>query len=126
MFLDIENNEKACRMENVTCLQDVQRLINKIIPDDYFGNSKNRNAFGKIVERILTMSTHECVYKIFLVQGFDCDRIKWLIECSGGKKTTELLYLVIFVFLLLTFDMFLDIFFIGYTSYFLFLFFLLH
>lgn len=53
-------------------------LLDKIIPNNYFGKPQNRSRFYKIVANILTQSTHECLLLSTINKGFDYDSIPWL------------------------------------------------
>ncbi|XP_050310566.1 uncharacterized protein LOC126746361 isoform X2 [Anthonomus grandis grandis] len=63
----------------------------KIIPNIYFGSSRNRTQFNKIVNRILTQSYGECVHLSFLIQGFNLDSVPWLDCYPDSIKSTKLM-----------------------------------
>lgn len=64
---------------------DILKILDKIIPHEYFGCSKHRSLFYSIVTRILTCSIYECVYYVQLVVGYDYSKIQWL----RGLQHTE-------------------------------------
>ncbi|KAJ3646642.1 hypothetical protein Zmor_024219 [Zophobas morio] len=67
----------------------ILKLLDKIIPDDYFGNKLHRRLFYRIVDNILTQSAFECIYSSTLIKGYNCECIPWLseIKCQLTKTT---------------------------------------
>ncbi|KAJ3649008.1 hypothetical protein Zmor_000938 [Zophobas morio] len=75
------------------------QLLDKIIPNEYFGTVNHRQLFYKIVKLILTQSYFECVHSSIIIKGFSYNSIPWLnnIKCL---KTCETLLMKSNTFLL--------------------------
>lgn len=66
-------------------------FLKKIIPLEYFGTNKHRKLFFEIVNRILTRSAHECVYKQHLAEGYDSKKVPWLSEFQEEPTCANLI-----------------------------------
>lgn len=68
---------KEASGSNVSKVQ-FPEILDKIIPQEYFGSLKNRLLFYAIVKKILTRSAFECIYSKLLYTNFQFEKIVWL------------------------------------------------
>lgn len=78
-------------------------FLNKIIPLEYFGTQQHRKLFFEIINRILTRSAHECVYKQHLAQGYDITKVPWLPELQDQTCEKLLIKVSHSIILIITF-----------------------
>lgn len=58
---------------------NILKLLDLIIPLEYFGNTNHQKLFYRIVKLILTRSAYECVYLKQLVRGVNLYKVPWLL-----------------------------------------------
>ncbi|XP_057661032.1 uncharacterized protein LOC130896752 isoform X1 [Diorhabda carinulata] len=64
----------------------ILEILDMILPQEYFGSSQNRKRFYFIVNKIMTQSRGECIFKHNLYDGFDLECINWLPEATDVTK----------------------------------------
>lgn len=80
-------------VKSVKCKSPVKilKLLDVIIPNDYFGTTRHRKLFYHVVNKILTQSCYECVYSSALIKGYNCTSVPWLSGIKGEKLCQSLM-----------------------------------
>ncbi|XP_060532884.1 uncharacterized protein LOC132705925 [Cylas formicarius] len=78
----VSRNSKHC--------VNIESLVKKVIPIEYFGSLLNRRRFLFIVKRIMTHTDGECIHTSFLYENYDYEAIPWLRQKHiRGKHELE-------------------------------------
>lgn len=77
-------------------------VVDKIIPNEFFGTSRHRKIFYRIIEKVLTRSKYECMYVNWFAVGYDHTKVPWLNEKQKENKDTSM-YTIMIVSIFLTF-----------------------
>lgn len=91
IFVTVAKNARKVNSDVRNYTSDFFRLLDKIIPNEYFGSLKNRKEFYKIVKKILTQSRLECIYVSALVKSFNVDEVPWMQ--NELEKSAQMVYL---------------------------------
>lgn len=86
ILIQIVKKARLIKFKKTDDLADFVRIFDKIIPNEFFGTSKHRKIYYRIIERVLTRSRYECIYVNWFVVGYDHTKVPWLNQKQKGDK----------------------------------------
>ncbi|XP_008199630.2 telomerase reverse transcriptase isoform X1 [Tribolium castaneum] len=84
-------NFRLCKKHKTKKPVQILTLLQEIIPKSYFGTTTNLKRFYKVVEKILTQSSFECIHLSVLHKCYDYDAIPWLQNVEPNLRPKLLL-----------------------------------
>lgn len=76
---------------------DIKTILKFVISMEYFGCIRNERLFFAAVDKILTQSVNECIYKKFLIENYVLSAMSCLDDIPDGQKEKVLLKYNIFL-----------------------------
>ncbi|KAJ8968180.1 hypothetical protein NQ314_002439 [Rhamnusium bicolor] len=86
-----ERSRRIKILESVYSEVKITKILDEVIGNDYFGTTQNRKRFYHLVNKIITQSRFECVYKSVLSKGYNINSISWLQEENLDEKGSRAL-----------------------------------
>lgn len=80
ILVKIVKKARLIQFKRTDDLVDFIKVFDRIIPNEFFGTSKHRKIFYRIIERVLTRSKYECMYVNWFVVGYDYTKVPWLSQ----------------------------------------------
>lgn len=90
ILVQIIKKARLIQFKKTDDLVDFVRIFDKIIPNEFFGTSKHRKIFYRIIERVLTRSKYECIYVNWFVVGYDHTKVPWLSQKRKQDKNSSM------------------------------------